>query len=81
MTAKVENYCATKQMKRVSVDTGEKVCINCIWYEQHYRRNRGNIQGWTPTCYGFCLQMDRLRGPLCRSCKKFETEGKSNFES
>ena len=62
MTAKVENYCAQKFTKNVPVDTGEKVCLNCIWYEPYYRRS------------GYCILRDKQRGPLCQPCKDFEKE-------
>ena len=76
MIAKVENYCAQKQNtgKQIVVDAGEKVCLNCIWYEPYYRRNRGNIQMWVPTCSGYCILRDKQRGPLCQPCKDFEKE-------
>ena len=74
MTAKVENCYAQKFTKNVPVDTGEKVCLNCIWYEPYYRRNRGNIQMWVPTCSGYCILRDKQRGPLCQPCKDFEKE-------
>lgn len=74
MTAKVENFYAQKFTKNIPVDTGEKVCLNCIWYEQYYRRNRGNIQMWVPTCSGYCILRDKQRGPLCQPCKDFEKE-------
>ena len=76
MIAKVENYCAQKQNtgKQIVVDAGEKVCLNCIWYEPYYRQNRGNIQMWVPTCSGYCILRDKQRGPLCQPCKDFEKE-------
>ena len=77
MIAKVENYCAQKQNtgKQIVVDAGEKVCLNCIWYEPYYRQNRGNVYAWVRTCTGCCLLREKLRGPLCRSCGEFEREG------
>ena len=45
MTAKVENYCAHKRTRQVSIETSERACINCIWFEQHYRPNRGKRMG------------------------------------
>ena len=74
MTAKVENFCATKRTKSVPVDTGEKVCLNCIWYEQYFRQNRGNVRAWVPTCSGYGLLRDKQRGKLWQPCKDFETE-------
>lgn len=77
MTAKVENFCVGKKTKNISVDSGERVCINCIWYEQYYRQNRGNVQLWIPTSTGYCLLKDRQRGALMQSCGKYEAYEKS----
>ena len=74
MTAKVENFYAQKFTKNIPVDTGEKVCLNCIWYEQYYRRNRGNVRAWVGTCYGYCPKQDKQKGALCKPCKDFEKE-------
>lgn len=75
MTAKVEKFCMDKNSKSISVDSGERACINCIWYEQHYRRNRGNVQLWIPTSTGYCLLKDKQRGALRQPCEDYETEG------
>lgn len=76
MTAKVENYCQNKRTSVVTVDQTERACINCIWYEQYYRRNRGNIVSWVPTCIGYCILKDQRRGPLRQPCRKFENKEK-----
>lgn len=34
MTAKVENYCAHKRTRQVSIETSERACVNCIWFER-----------------------------------------------
>lgn len=73
MTAKVESFCMRKQTKNISIDSGERACINCIWYEQHYRQNRGNVQLWIPTSTGYCLLKDKQRGALRQPCGKYET--------
>lgn len=73
MTAKVENYCASKRTRILSVEASMRACMNCIWYEQYYRKNRGNISGWVPVCSGYCLQHEQQRGPLRQPCRKFET--------
>lgn len=73
MTAKVENLCMTKKTKNISVDSSERACINCIWYEQHYRQNRGNVSVWVPTSTGYCLLKGRSRGALMKICSKYET--------
>ena len=74
MTAKVENACAQKRSRSISVDGSDRACINCIWYEQYYRRNRGNVEGWIPTSSGRCLAHDKTRGPLHRPCREFERQ-------
>lgn len=74
MTAKVEKLCMAKKDKSISVDTGERACINCIWYEQHYRRNRGNVTAWVPTSAGYCLLKDMARGALRQPCRSYEAE-------
>ena len=39
MTAKVENYLADRHntTQGINVEIGTRACINCIWYEKHYR--------------------------------------------
>lgn len=74
MSAKVENLCMTKKTKSISVDSSERACVNCIWYEQHYRQNRGNISAWVPTSTGYCLLKDVMRGALRRPCENYESE-------
>ena len=74
MTAKVEIHCQSKSSRTVVVDKEERACINCIWYEQYYRRNRGNVSSWVPTCTGYCILKDKYRGPLRQPCREFERE-------
>lgn len=72
MIAKVENLCMTKKNKSINVNCKERACINCIWYEQYYRMNRGNISAWVPTSTGYCLLKDKMRGVLRQPCEKYE---------
>lgn len=72
MTAKVENLCMRKKTKSISVDTGERACINCIWYEQYWREGRGSVKTWVPTSTGYCLLNDQSRGALRQPCEKYE---------
>ena len=74
MTAKVANLCMTKKEKSVSVVEGERACVNCIWYEQYYRQNRGNVSAWVPTSTGYCLLKDERRGALRQPCRNYEKE-------
>lgn len=75
MVAKVENYCAQHtRMKSISISGDTKACINCIWYEQYHRPNRGNVRTWVPTDIGNCILNDCLHRALDKPCKKFETE-------
>ena len=74
MTAKVEGYCLQHSFrcKGIQVDGASRACINCIWYEQYFHENRGNIKAWVPTDMGFCLLHEQRRGPLRQPCKDFE---------
>lgn len=72
MLTKVENYCAGKESKSISIDSGEHACINCIWYEQYYRENRGNVRMWVPTSTGNCLLKDEQRKALSYPCESYE---------
>lgn len=74
MSMKVEIHCQNKRMKGIYVDESVRACINCIWYEQYFRKGRGNVVCWTPTGTGYCLLHDTQRGPLRQPCKEFETE-------
>lgn len=77
LEAKVENYRFEHRRgttRSISVDIGARACINCIWYEQHYHQNRGNIAAWIPTSTGYCLLHDQHRGALRQPCKSYETK-------
>lgn len=71
---KVEAYCLDKKVKLLTMIVEEKVCTNCIWYEQYYRKNWRDIRSYTPTCTGYCILNDKTKGPLQRACKEFEKE-------
>lgn len=74
MVAKVANHCNHLDNRSISVNASVKACINCIWYEQYYRKNRGNVVSQVPVDTGFCLLKERRYGALKRACKEFETE-------
>lgn len=74
MTAKVEIYCMRKQSRSINVDLEERCCMNCIWYEPHYRKGRGNVVNWVETSSGICLLNGEKRGALRQPCRKFERE-------
>lgn len=62
LEAKVENYRLQHRRgttKSISVDIGTRACINCIWYDQYFHQNRGNIAAWVPTSIGYCLLRDQ----------------------
>ncbi len=73
-TPKVENFCIGKRTKVLYVDEDVRACINCIWYEPHYRENRGNIRAFCQLTTGTCLKQDRQRGALRQPCKDYETK-------
>lgn len=75
MTAKVENYCMNLGSRNITVDANERACINCIWYEQYWRKGRGSVISWVPTSTGHCILNNSERGGLRQPCKKYETEG------
>lgn len=76
MTAKVENYCNQRlgKTKRIVVDPGVRACINCVWYQQYYRENAGNIRCVVPTSTGYCPLHDQQRGALRQPCRDYETK-------
>ena len=76
MAMKVENYCLQHSFrtKSILVDGATRACVNCIWYEQYYRQNLGNVAGWMPTCYGFCLRHEHQRGALRHLCRDYDTK-------
>ena len=75
MTAKVENHCAQHRMARtITVNRSARACVNCIWYEQYFHKNRGNIACWVSTSTGYCLLREQQRGALRQPCKDYETE-------
>ena len=79
MTEKVENYCMKQKIRNITVNASERACINCIWYEQYYRKNRGNVVMWVPTSTGHCILQDSERGALRQPCDKYETERKEEI--
>ena len=72
MTAKVENHCMNLKTRSVVVDGSERVCLNCIWYEQYYHDSRGNIRLRVPTSTGFCRKHEQRRGCMRQPCRDFE---------
>lgn len=74
ITAKVENYLATQRRmtQSISIDRSMRACINCIWFEKHYRENRGNLQMYVPISTGYCLLHEQQRGTLRQPCKNYE---------
>ncbi len=76
MSPKVENHIASNHManRSVTVEHDARACVNCIWYEQYFRHNRGNVVGWIPTSTGYCLRNEQKRGALRKPCKDFETQ-------
>ena len=72
---RVEKVALGRRNQIISVNSGERACINCIWYERYYRENRGNIQHRVLTSTGYCLLHEQQRGALRQPCKDFEKEG------
>ena len=74
MTSKVEIHCQTMRCKTISVNPNDPVCINCEWYEQHYRQSRGNVAHWVAIDSGYCLLKQKACNPLRRACKQKERD-------
>lgn len=72
-TANTENLCTKKRSKSIVVDSDVRACINCDYFEQHFRKNRGNIDGIVPITTGVCLLRDKQYIALRRPCKEFIT--------
>ena len=70
--AKVENLAMTRYSKTISVNSSERACINCIWYEQYYRETRTNVCGRVSTSTGYCILHEQPRGALRQPCRDFE---------
>lgn len=72
MSIHTEQY--TKRTKSISVNRSTRACINCQYYEQYYRENRGNVRAWVPVDTGFCIKLEARRGALRQPCKHFLKE-------
>ena len=57
---------------KVIVDEKEKVCINCVYYEQYYRIKREGICCFIPTSSGYCKQKGDFKIALRKACKDFK---------
>lgn len=73
--AKAAMLAENKKAHRVTVEASARACINCQYYEQYYRQNRGNIYGWVPISKGYCLRKECERGALRQPCREFLKEG------
>lgn len=67
----MENLAYQRKVHSLSVDGSERACVNCRYFEQYYRANRGNVQMWVPVNAGYCLLREERRGPLRQPCEKF----------
>lgn len=76
--AKIEQTCARKHDKGISVDDTVRACINCAWYEQYHRKNRGNVYGWVGIHIGYCLKHNCQHNALHQACQHFERKGSSD---
>ncbi len=72
IAAMIEELGMSKRPRMVSVDEGLRVCVNCAYYEQYFRRNRGNVATYVGVGAGYCLLKDKEKRPLDQPCKCFE---------
>ncbi|MBS7224396.1 MAG: hypothetical protein KH050_03475 [Clostridiaceae bacterium] len=69
---RLEKLYMQQKVSHINADQTERICVNCAFYEQYYRKNRGNVAGWVPTSIGYCLLCQCRKGALCPACKNFE---------
>lgn len=74
MTAKVECAVVCHKMRSIVIDSSEKACVNCIWYEPFFMNNRGNIRALLQTSGGRCMKHWKERKALDKPCRGFERE-------
>lgn len=74
LAPKVETYCHQHNLgtKLITIDGSDRACINCIWYEQYFRKNRGNLAGLVCTSIGWCIKREERRGALRQPCRDYE---------
>lgn len=70
--AKRESIAMKQAGCNVYVNHSERACVNCAYYEQYFRKNRGNIDCMVPTSSGYCLLHQHPRGALRQPCGDFE---------
>ena len=58
-------------IKTVSVDATERVCLNCIYYEQYAKQVRSDLTEWMATHKGHCLLKHRERMALRKPCAEY----------
>ena len=69
--ALAESLAGSRKTVTVTIEASARACVNCQYYEQYYRQNRGNVAGWVPTATGYCLFYQCRRGALRQPCKEF----------
>lgn len=75
--AKVEKFLQDKQDNFIHISTGQRGCINCIWYEPYFRQGRGNVHEFVKLGVGQCILSDKQRGALSKPCECYETSSKA----
>lgn len=70
-TAAFENQAYSLKTQSISVNGSEKACINCQYFEQYFRRNRGNVRGWMGTSKGYCILKEEERCAMAQPCIDF----------
>lgn len=61
----------SRKTRSVAIETSARACINCQYFDPHYRRARGNVSTWVVTDTGYCLLKECRRGALRQTCKDF----------
>ena len=71
----IESYAMGLKTYSINVNTSERVCVSCDWFEQYYRKNRGNVYAWVPTSIGYCLAKQTRKGAMCKGCSGYAPRG------
>lgn len=72
MGVKFELLARERKLRHISVNGSERRCVNCEYFEQYYRRNRGNVCGWAEISKGYCLLEEHEKFAFAEACTKFE---------
>ena len=74
MSREIEVLFNKRETNHVVVNGAERYCVNCVYFEQYYRKNRGNVYGWVGTSSGYCVLREQAKSAMAQPCCKFRRE-------